>query len=166
MAKAGTDTTPGGRISTTKFVRATANRLGRLRKAFPRVKYIADLTAPIEIHVEAQDQKGARTLDHASCAMARACARELRADGAYVGLSKAYVVFGEYAVRCDVPESVSREVVSFDRRGGFSTGTYALSAVSEGNRLGIPKSQKRTGNGPVRRPTAVVHRTTRVRSAS
>jgi hypothetical protein len=100
--------------------------LTNVQKFFPKVTRVTDATKPLEIVVTAQDDKVSRKLDHAGCAMAVACKREFKLDGAIVSRCVAYLVKGDEAVRYDVPERATREVISFDRGGGFNPGEYTL----------------------------------------
>ena len=100
--------------------------LHNVRKFFPKVKGVHDGTKPLEIIVTKQDDKVSRRNDHAGCAMAVACKREYKLDGVIISRSVAYLIKGGEAVRYDVPEATSREIISFDRGGGFEPGTYRL----------------------------------------
>jgi hypothetical protein len=108
--------------------------LHNVRKFFPKVTRVTDATKGLEIEVTKQDDKISRRNDHAGCAMAVACKRELKLDGVIISRSVAYLVKGDEAVRYYVPESASREIVSFDRGGGFEPGTYGL--TKPGYKLG------------------------------
>jgi hypothetical protein len=100
--------------------------LYNVRKFFPKVTRVTDAAKGLEIEVTKQDDKVSRRNDHAGCAMAVACKRELKLDGVIISRSVAYLVKGSEATRYDVPERVSREIVSFDRGGGFEPDTYSL----------------------------------------
>jgi hypothetical protein len=100
--------------------------LHNVRKFFPKVTRVTDATKGLEIEVTKQDDKVSRRSDHAGCAMAVACKRKFNLDGVIISRSIAYLVKGDEAIRYDVPEAVSREIVSFDRGGGFDPGAYVL----------------------------------------
>jgi hypothetical protein len=108
--------------------------LHNVRKFFPKVTRVTDASKGLEIEVTKQDDKISRRSDHAGCAMAVACKRELKLDGVIIARTVAYLVKGDEAIRYDVPEAVSREIVSFDRGGGFAPGNYAL--TKPGYKLG------------------------------
>ena len=110
--------------------------LSIVKRFFPKVKRVQDAQAECSIRVSQTDCASPGIQDHTNCAMAVACKRQLGANGAIVSLHSAYVIHGNAALRYRVPESVSREVVSFDRKGGFSPGTYKLNAPAKGHRLG------------------------------
>lgn len=142
----------------------------RVRAHFPKAKTVSDSTAPIAIHVAPRDQKKAVANDPSACAMARACAREEKADGAWVGISVAYVLKGTHLTRYLTPPSVAREIVSFDRHQDFSPGAYRLSAVPKSltHRMGT-HTRRSTGAGkPKPRGTHVIkrHRTIGIRKGS
>jgi hypothetical protein len=48
----------------------------------------------------------------------------------------AWIIKGNLAVKYEVPESVAREIVSFDRHHDFRPGEYQLSAVPNSCRMG------------------------------
>lgn len=100
--------------------------LYNVRKFFPKVAKVTDASKGIEIEVTKRDDQTSKRNDHAGCAMAVACKRTLHLDGVIISRSVAYLVKGDEAVRYDVPESTTREVISFDRGGGFDPGVYKL----------------------------------------
>lgn len=123
---------------------ARSGKTGNMIKAkFPATKYAHDAMEPIRIEVSGQDRETSKRSDFTQCAMATALCRACKADGAFIGLSVAWVIFGTEAIRFDVPESVKREVMSFDRHDDFAPGFYHLAAICPGQRLGVPKP----GNG-------------------
>ncbi len=116
--------------------------LSVVKKFFPNVKFVTDAKTNAFIEVTDADVKKSKLKNHKECAMAVACKRKFKLDGVIIAKSVAYLVKGNKARRFDVPESVSREVVSFDRGSGFSPGNYALRAVSPANRMDRPKREK------------------------
>ena len=122
-------------------------------------------SSDLVIRVTGEDCSSIGIQDHASCAMAVACKRELGADGAIVSLHIAYVVHGDTAFRYFVPESVSREVVSFDRNGGFSPGNYELKAPPKGHHLGEHYKESKKRKRRRNRNVAVRHLTAGVRTS-
>ena len=136
-----------------------------LLDAFPNLETIEDATEPITVTVKECDRKNAKPWDHDKCAMARACMREKHVDGAYIQISKAYLVKGTNATRYEVPATVAREIVSFDRHSDFAIGRYGLSPVSKSNRLGKEQgSKKKWTKSPTKKKPLVVHQTASVRS--
>jgi hypothetical protein len=97
-----------------------------VQKHFPKVTMVRDATRALEIEVTVQDGKEAKKRNHDECAMAKACKRAYKADGVILSRSVAYLIKGTLAIRFSVPEAVSREIVSFDRGGGFAPGIYKL----------------------------------------
>lgn len=127
---------------------ATAVKI--VRQFFPKVTEVKDARKSIWVEVTAKDSASANVKDHKSCAMAVACKRMQAADGVIVSMATAYVVKGRNAIRYKIPDSVSREIVSFDRKAGFTPGMYQLSAPSPSSRLGGSQqrgSQKHSGKG-------------------
>lgn len=132
-----------------------------LRKMFPKVEYAVDAHAPVYVTVGDKDCKDARKLNPSECALARAARRELHADGVIIGMSTSYIIKGNKAVRFDTPQSVAREIVSFDRHGDFATGDYHLIPKSPSNQFG----EKQRGNkgGANKTATRKIHISARVR---
>lgn len=124
--------------------------LSLVRKFYPGVNHVEDAKKSITIEVTNRDNKAATVKNHKSCAMAVACKRKLHADGVIISMSRAYVIKGDRALRYDVPGSVAREIVSFDRNGEFEPGEYALNRPGVGHQLGYGGSgpHKRKGKKP------------------
>lgn len=114
--------------------------LSTLRQYFPGVTAVSDATRGAEIEVTVPDSKNSISLDHARCALAVACKRSFKADGVLVGTKTCYVIHGHNAVRYKLPESTSREIVSFDRKAGFYPGRYSLRAPGPQERFGSAQS--------------------------
>lgn len=113
-----------------------------VQKYFPHVKSVKDAKSNIKIEVTKQDDKMATRKAHKNCAMAVACKRKMKLDGVIISVGTAYMVKGDRATRFHLPERVSREVVSFDRGGGFDTGVYQLDKPCPSNRLGSPNNSR------------------------
>jgi hypothetical protein len=113
------------------------NALTRVRNFYPKVRSVVDATKSIQIKVSNQDVTGAMPKKPEDCAMARACRRVFKADGAIVRPSVAYIIHGTTATRYRVPSSVTREIVSFDRHKDFAPGEYQLSPIKGSARLGF-----------------------------
>jgi hypothetical protein len=118
-----------------------------VRKFFPNVETVKDAKEPITVEVTKTDTRSAKVKNHQACAMAVACKRMLKADGVIVSVVTAYVINGTVATRYHLPESVSREIVSFDRDAGFEPGIYEMNVPE--NKLGAIHAGKKlnTGNG-------------------
>lgn len=108
-----------------------------VKKFFPKVKSVVDATKPADIRVTPKDAASKAVKDHVACAMAVACKRKFHLDGVIISRTTAYLIKGKQARRFQVPNSVSREVVSFDRGGGFAPGRYRLIPFSPTRRLGV-----------------------------
>lgn len=111
---------------TTKKKAAINRALSIVRKYFPEVNKVSDAKASLSIEVTKHDDQVATKKAHKGCAMAVACKRKLNLDGVIISVKTAYMIKGNKAIRFRVPERVSREVVSFDRGGGFEPGKYKL----------------------------------------
>src|SRR6267142_2410552 len=118
-----------------------ATALALVKKFFPEVKTVTDAKKNVNIEVTNADDKAAAKKSHKTCAMAVACKRKFKLDGVVISVNRAYLVKGDRARRFVLPPSVEREVVSFDRGGGFEPGEYELSKVPKGSTLGRKKSK-------------------------
>ncbi len=137
--------------------------LNIIRRYFPAVEKLNDATKSAIIEVTNADSNGAELKNPALCAFAKACYRSFEADAVIIGLTTCYIIKGKVATRFHNTESVSREIISFDRKAGFTPGLYLISPAPPGSRLGIYKardSHPKTGGRDRRR---FRHVTTRVR---
>ena len=145
-----------------------ATALQVVKKFFPEVEEVVDASRNAVIEVTDRDQKVAKKKSHKTCAMAVACKRKFNLDGVVISLNRAYLIKGKKARRFCLPESVSREVVTFDRHGDFEPGEYQLQRIPATSRLDRPQSMRGKGHGPANRPDgtrAHVHRTGGVRTS-
>lgn len=136
--------------------------LSIVKKFFPNVKTITDATSNATIEVTKSDVEKSKIKKHNECAMAIACKRKFHLDGVIVSRRIAYLVKGNKARRFKVPESVSREVVSFDRGGGFEAGTYQLAKIPEKEKLGPRNRPQKIKTRQVKEPRKR-HFTTNIR---
>lgn len=142
--------------------------VSQLRRYFPQVDRVADANKPLKVHVTSKDVKNAKERQEDSCAVAKACERIPDVDGALIKTTTAYVIKGNLAIRYLVPETVTREIVSFDRNKDFRPGEYQLSAMNKAHRIQGPRGggnhTKPRGILKHRRPlVAVKHRTEGIR---
>lgn len=131
-----------------------------LQKHFPQVEKVTDARESILVTVTKRDVDGGRRKEPGSCALAKACVRDQHADGALINLSFSYIIRGKVATRYKTSNTVSREIVSFDRHRDFATGiNYRLSKVAPGARIGYrsPKSAKRGPHLTTKVPPVAVH---------
>jgi len=98
--------------------------LAIVKKFFPNVSTVSDAKKTVRVEVTKKDSNSSTVKNHKGCAMAVACKRTFDLSGVVISRDRAYLVTGEKAVRYALPESVSREVVSFDRNAGFAEGTH------------------------------------------
>lgn len=136
----------------TKKLKTRKTKVGipsSLHKLYPNVKSVVDADEAVAIEVCKPDVTGAQSMDPTNCALARAVKREFNVDAAIIGISTSYIIKGDKAVRFATPESVSREIVSFDRHHDFEPGNYHLTPKSPTSRFGSqrgPSSNKKSGN--------------------
>jgi len=126
-----------------------AIRLPRsVRRLYPQVTTAYDADKPVEIAVNRKDCKDAERLNPSECALAHAAKRELKADGVIIGMSSSYVIKGTTAYRFATPDSVQREIVSFDRHQDFAPGEYYLTPKAPTNRFGTYTPRPKPTSGP------------------
>lgn len=135
-----------------------------IKRMFPNVETAVDATRPVEVSVNRRDCKIAEKMNPSECALAKAAKRELNADGVIIGISTSYVIRGTQAIRFDTPESVRREIVSFDRHQDFAPGDYYLTPKSPSDRIGADsrRNKNKTG-GKYKSARRKMHHSARVR---
>ncbi len=116
--------------------------LNIVRQYFPKVTQLVDANKRAIIEVTKEDVKSVGIKDPIMCAFARACYRSFDADGVIIGLTTSYVIMAKRGIRFKNSETLSREIISFDRRGGFDPGLYLITPFSPRQRLGLFKSTK------------------------
>jgi len=116
-----------------------AGCLRTVREYFPHVEEVLDGTKVTIVEVTQQDNAHADVKSHRTCAMAIASKRCFKADGAIIGLTVSFIIFGKTAYRYMNPGTVSREITSFDRKAGFDVGIYHLAPPSDAHRLGTER---------------------------
>lgn len=138
--------------------------LGTVQKFFPQVRKVIDADTPADIEVTLQDATAKGVKNHESCAMAVACKRRFHLDGVIISRSTAYLVKGKQARRFKLPPGTAKEVVSFDRGGGFAPGTYRLSAVGDWAKLGRQQGSAKSTRGNGQNKDRFRHLTTDIRT--
>lgn len=103
-----------------------SSALGTVKKYFPQVTDVVDATKAAQIQVTAGDVRASKRKKHAECAMAVACRRVTKCDGVIMSLSTAYLITGTKATRYEVPPSITKEIIAFDRGASFEPGVYKL----------------------------------------
>lgn len=109
-----------------------------LNKYKPYVyKRAEDLGIPVQdskehmrVVVTMADVVLAKKADSKHCALARATMRLPRVNAAYFFRSLAFIEYPDAMVKYQLPISVQKEIVSFDRAGVFAEGTYQLAPIS------------------------------------
>lgn len=148
----------------TRKLKARTIRLPRsVSRMFPNVTKAVDAGAPVEISVNRKDCKTAKKFDPTECALARAAKRELHAEGVIIGMGSSYIIKGDTAVRFDTPQSVKREIVSFDRHGDFAPGDYYLTPKPPSNRFGVQRENRKNRKGGNHKAKRKIHQSARVR---
>lgn len=130
-----------------------------VKRYYPDVTSVVDAKKAIKVEVTRADANSRAVKNHKECAMAVACKRQ-GADGAIICVKVAYLIKGTKAIRYSTPESVGREIISFDRNAGFEPGTYSLAAVPPSNEIGV---RRKPGHKSGSRTGLNYHRTENVR---
>jgi hypothetical protein len=121
----------------------------------PNVTAVEDAKKNLSITVIAADCKSNGRKSPSACAMAKACTRQF--DGAIISIATAYIIKGNKAIRYKVPNTVSREILAFDRNTNFEPGVYHLASP--------PKSQSLTRGAHAHRSKKPVKKNGVVREA-
>lgn len=137
-----------------------------ITRSFPQVKRVLHAKKPVLVEVRPSDCREGKKLNTDECALAKATKRQFKADGVAIRLSDSFIIKGSTAIRFKTPETVKREIVSFDRHHDFAAGSYRLSSAP-------PDWAKSRGNGShlggrskTTKRTQIVHRTVRVRTTN
>lgn len=139
------------------------NSLKLVQRYFPDVNRVEDAVKPVTIEVTKKDTKTAAVRDHRACAAAVACKRQLDCDGVIISRAIAYLIKANVATRYEVPVSLSKEVVAFDRGGVFEPGEYRLKKPYHGVALGVARTH-RSNTHKRGKKKAAYHITTNVRT--
>lgn len=128
-----------------------------------------DANRSILLTVTDADNAVGRKKEAKNCALAKACVREGKADGAIIGISFSYLVKGTTATRYRTSVTVSREITSFDRHQHFEPGrNYRLGKIGPTTRLGrsVDRTKYPTKNKrKMRKGLEHTHRTANIRVA-
>lgn len=119
------------------------------KNGYPKVEKVYDGEEVIIIEVLPEDERKGIPFDRNKCAMARATCRNTHSTGAIIGATSSFIIKGNTAYRYKNAETLTREVVSYDRAKIFLPGKYRLSPFPPSNRLGAhrsgPSGKKRKG---------------------
>lgn len=106
---------------------------------------VFDAKKPIKLHVTSADIRNADKKKPNSCAVAKACYRELHAKEVRVHLSRVYVRTNDMNwQRYMTPVNMRQEIVAFDRGGKFAPGEYHIMKPNPAKKTG--KQQGSTTN--------------------
>lgn len=116
----------------------------------------------VEVEVTAADIRASRRKDATACAFAVACRRHEKAVAAYFFKSLAFIEYKDKTlVRYQIPGSVQKEIVSFDRSGEMEPGNYQLSPYTRRKKASGEKRDKTKSRKKKARP----HTTEKIRVA-
>lgn len=137
-----------------------------LTRIFPQVKQVVHAKTAVKVEVSPKDCTEGKSYQTSECALAKAARRQFKADGVAIRLTDSFVVQGDTATRFKTPESVKRELVSFDRHKDFASGTYYLSPAPPIWANPNKKPSSGHNKGDRRSTPRIVHRTIRVRTTN
>lgn len=141
----------------------------KIRDAFPAVETVYDALEPVKLNVISKDKVGAEAKSQTKCVFAKAACRTFQADGAWIGIATTYLIFGNKAIRFKTPQTVARELVTYDRHKTMENGDYRLSRVPKCELLpkgnGYYKKKVRKPKSTDPKPGQLIsrHHTARVR---
>lgn len=136
-----------------------------LTRDFPQVERVIFADKSVKVDVHPRDCKEGKKFQTSECALAKAAKRQFHADGVAIRLTDSFIIKGKTAIRFKTPESVKRELVSFDRHQDFAAGTYQLSRIPQDWRLPKVKREDITSGSRKEQPNKT-HRTVRVRTVN
>jgi hypothetical protein len=145
-----------------KIKKQQSTALGIVRRYFPNVRKVVDAKTAMNVTVSKRDADSASAKMPDECAVAKAMQRHH--TGAIISKSTSYVIDGDVATRFKTPESVTREIVSFDRNKVFEPGEYTLRAPSSHERLGPRDRPQYSKSRTTDTPHRAYHATKGVRS--
>lgn len=134
-------------------------------------KKIVDSKEPIRVEVIPQDIERAKQKDSKCCAFVRACERQLPGvEAAFVFRTKAWIEYEDKIVRFDLPKSVQKEIVAFDRAKAMEPGLYQFNRIAPSSTMKAKKAydraaKERDHKNKGRKPNKkrFIHYTTNVR---
>lgn len=129
----------------------------------------SDAKSNLAIELRDDDIKNSKLRNSKECAFARACKRAKVADKAYFFRSTAWLEKDGKLTRYMLPQSMQKEIVSFDRSRIMAPGVYEIKRPCRAETMSAIKkrSAKRPGrhqpaNGKIKRK--IVHRTSLIRT--
>lgn len=87
---------------------------------------MVDAVEPLRIEVSKGDVRGAKRKDPSNCAFSRACRRTYGVDAAFFFRSRAWLQSNGKLIRFEMPASMQKEIVAFDRSKHMEPGVYQL----------------------------------------
>jgi hypothetical protein len=137
-------------------------------------KPIVNAREPLVLQVKDIDVNMAQERNSKCCAFVRACERQLAIEAAFFFRTTAYLEYEDKLVKYQLPQSVQKEIVSFDRSKIMQPGVYQLSKPFKSTSpAAVKKRDARKpkgrhpgrGDGPIKRKV-LIHRTQGVRTMS
>jgi len=101
-----------------------------------------DAKEALMLVVKPIDVASASKKDPTCCGFAQACKRTKKADAAWFFRSTAWLQKGKKLLRYLLPESMTREIISFDRNHTMEPGTYRLAPPPPSQTLGAIRKEK------------------------
>lgn len=140
------------------------------KRAMEVNKKIVDAKESIRIEVIPQDIERAKQKNSKCCAFVRACERQLPGvEAAFVFRTKAWVEYEDKIVRFDLPTSVQKEIVAFDRAKAMEPGIYQFDKIAPSSTMAAKAKyarrakRKHASKGIKPNAKRFIHHTTNVR---
>jgi hypothetical protein len=118
--------------------------IGKIRGLFPNVREIIDARSQEIVEVTLRDIAIATALSINKCALAVACTRQLKSDGAIILINTGFLIYGAQAIRYRLAGTIGRETTCFDRGGDFDPGKYLLSPPPKRRKKRIAEKRARS----------------------
>lgn len=96
---------------------------------------VVDAKSPLMLKVEKEDVDKSTLKNSKMCAFARAAERTLPIRAAFFFKTTAWLEYEDKIVRYNLPPSMQKEIISFDRSRSMEPGTYRLASVNPAGTL-------------------------------
>jgi excisionase family DNA binding protein len=136
-----------------------------IRRATELGMEVVDADQPVQIVVTVDDILKAKKANSRTCALAKASSRLPGVRTGYFFRSIAYLEYKNRMVRFAIPQSLQKEIVSFDRSHIFAPGIYQLSVPVPSGRYKKSNDKNKKSNTKAETPKSPNRKSTvRVRS--
>lgn len=106
-------------------------------------KKVVDAKKGLILKVGQKDIDDAERSNPSNCGFAKAAVRQFKAQSAHFFRSVAWVETPRAIVKFNLPGSMQKEIVAFDRAKAMVPGTYKLSAVNPNARQNVARARNK-----------------------